>query len=112
MRPSLQIVSEPIKFKTIKTSPWYEAWRKLKKQHSAMFGLGIVVFIILIGLFAPVIAPEPFDGFNTEKTLISPNQDHWFGTDDQGRDILSRVLYGARISIGVGFFSVTVSIIV
>ena len=112
MKPSLQAVSEPIKFKSFKKSPWYEAWRRLKMQRSAIIGLAIVVFFILIGLFAPILAPEPINGFNTDKTLIPPNQEHWFGTDDQGRDIFSRVLYGARISIWVGFFSVAGSIIV
>src|SRR5690606_20739552 len=89
-----------------------EAWRRLKKQRTAMIGLGIVIFFILIGVLAPIITSQPFDGFNTDKTLIAPNSEHWFGTDDQGRDIFTRIIYGARISLWIGFFAVVGSVII
>ncbi|MFJ7726802.1 ABC transporter permease [Neobacillus sp. NPDC097160] len=91
---------------------WQDSWNKLKKQRSAMIGLGIVLFFIIVGILAPVITSQPYDGFNPEKTLISPNSQHWFGTDDQGRDIFTRIVFGARISLWIGFFSVIGSIIV
>ncbi len=95
-----------------KKSLWLEGWKRLKKQRPAMIGLAIVVSFILIGIFAPVLTSQPVDGFNPEKTLISPNSEHWFGTDDQGRDIYTRIIYGARISLWIGFFSVIGSIII
>ncbi|WP_083865546.1 ABC transporter permease [Neobacillus bataviensis] len=89
-----------------------DSWKKLKKQRSAMIGLGIVLFFIIVGILAPVITSQPYDGFNPKETLISPNAQHLFGTDDQGRDIFTRIVFGARISLWIGFFSVIGSIIV
>ncbi|WP_423798587.1 ABC transporter permease [Neobacillus sp. SAB-20_R2A] len=113
MKTVLQPVADKPTFnKSTKKSLWLEAWKKLKKQRPAMIGLGIVVVFILMGILAPVLTSQPYDGFNPQKTLISPNANHWFGTDDQGRDIYTRIIYGARISLWIGFFSVIGSIIV
>ncbi|KKK36409.1 peptide ABC transporter permease [Mesobacillus campisalis] len=100
----------PVKFK--KKSLWLESWKRLKKQRAAMIGLSIVLFFVLLGFLSPIITNQPYDGFNPEKTLISPNSEHWFGTDDQGRDIFTRIIFGARISLWIGFFSVIGSIAV
>lgn len=97
---------------SVRRSPWIEGWRRLKKQKSAMVGLGIILFFLIIGLLAPVITTESVNGFNPGQTLVSPNADHWFGTDDQGRDIFTRILYGSRISMWIGFASVAGAIIV
>lgn len=94
------------------SSPWKEAWERLKKQRIALAGLGIILFFIILGMLAPVITSEPWDGQNLAEKLQPPSATHWFGTDDLGRDIFTRVLYGARISLWVGFFSVIGSIIV
>lgn len=93
------------------SSLWVEKWRRLKKQKTALAGLGIIVLFILLGVFAPVIAPEPMNGVNLQHSLEPPSLQHLFGTDDLGRDVLSRVIYGARISLWVGFFSVCASVI-
>lgn len=93
-------------------SPWGEAWAAFKRNRLAMVGLGIVLFFILLALLAPVIAPYGFKEVNLTDRLKPPSAEHWFGTDDFGRDILSRILYGARISLSVGFFSVLGSVIV
>ena len=93
------------------SSLWVEKWRRLKKQKTALAGLGIIVLFILLGVFAPVIAPEPMNGVNLQRSLEPPSLQHLFGTDDLGRDVLSRVIYGARISLWVGFFSVCASVI-
>ncbi|MEB6550348.1 ABC transporter permease [Heyndrickxia sporothermodurans] len=93
-------------------SPWKEGWRNFKKNKVALFGLGLVIFFILIAIFANVLAPY---GINEQKLgdkHLPPSSKHWFGTDDFGRDILSRVIFGARISLKVGFFSVIGSAIV
>ncbi|MFL0506720.1 ABC transporter permease [Ureibacillus sp. 179-F W5.1 NHS] len=95
--------------------PWKEAWRSFRKSKAALVGTAIVVFFILLAVFGPLIAPE---GINEQKLqdsslrLAPPSSEYWFGTDDFGRDIFSRVVYGARISLAVGFLSVIVSAIV
>lgn len=95
--------------------PWREAWRSFRKSKAALVGSGIVLFFILLAVFGPLIAPE---GINEQKLqdaslrLAPPSSEYWFGTDDFGRDIFSRIVYGARISLAVGFLSVALSIIV
>jgi len=93
-------------------SPRKEAWRSFKKNKIALAGMGIVIFFILIALFAPLIAPYDFKEPDYSARLQAPSKEHIFGTDDFGRDIFSRVIYGARISLWVGFFSVLGSVIV
>ncbi|WP_409303151.1 ABC transporter permease [Peribacillus sp. SCS-155] len=93
-------------------SPWKEAWRNFKKNKLAIVGLSIVVFFILIAIFADVIAPYEFDKVTHADKHLSPSSEHWFGTDEFGRDILTRIIYGARISLWVGFISVAGSVVV
>jgi len=93
-------------------SPWKEAWRSFKKNKIALAGMGIVIFFILIALLAPLIAPYSINEQDLSMRLQAPSKEHIFGTDDFGRDIFSRVIYGARISLWVGFFSVLGSVIV
>ncbi|MBN6186180.1 ABC transporter permease [Aneurinibacillus sp. BA2021] len=94
------------------SSPWRDAWYQLKKQKTALIGLFVILFFIVVGLLAPVITSQPWDGQNLAEKLKPPSAQHWFGTDDLGRDIFTRVVYGARISLWVGFFSVVGSIVV
>lgn len=93
-------------------SPWYEAWKSFKKNKLALGGAIIVLFFILLAIFAPFIAPSGVNNQVLADRLQPPSSEHWFGTDDFGRDILSRVIFGARISLWVGFFSVMGSIVV
>jgi len=93
-------------------SLWKEGWRSFKKNKVALVGMAIVVFFILLAIFAPLLAPYGINDQNLSLRLQAPSKDHLFGTDDFGRDILSRVIYGARISLWVGFFSVLGSVIV
>jgi peptide/nickel transport system permease protein len=93
-------------------SLWKEGWRRFRKNKMALVGLGIVVFFILLAIFAPLLAPYDFKEQNLAERLQPPSSKHLFGTDDFGRDIFSRVIYGARISLWVGFFSVLGSVIV
>jgi peptide/nickel transport system permease protein len=97
---------------TESASLWKEGWRRFRKNKIALAGLGIVVFFILLAIFAPLLAPYDFKEPNLAERLQPPSSEHFFGTDDFGRDIFSRVIYGARISLWVGFFSVLGSIIV
>lgn len=97
-------------------SPWKEAWRTFRKNKLAVVGTMIVFMFIVIAIFAPVIAKEGIDeqklAEGQEARLLPPSAEYWFGTDDFGRDIFSRVVHGARISLSVGFFSVLGSLIV
>ncbi len=100
------------KNKTVKTGFWRDAWRRLRKNKSAMLGLIILVLLILCAVFADFIAPHPYDLQDYAHTFESPSAEHLFGTDNFGRDILSRVIHGARISLVVGFSSIITAIIV
>lgn len=94
------------------TSLFVETWKVFRKNKLALIGTAIVVFFILLAFLAGVISPEGINEQKLSMRLRPPSADHWFGTDDFGRDILSRVLYGARISLRVGFIAVVGSIIV
>lgn len=90
-------------------SPWMEAWQAFCKNRLALVGLGIVIFFIIVAIIAPLIAPFSFKEQQLTERLMGPSGKHWFGTDDFGRDIFSRIVYGARISLWVGLFSVIAS---
>jgi peptide/nickel transport system permease protein len=91
-------------------SPARRALRRLFKRKGAVIGLIVVAIFILLALFAPFVAP--YDPIATSWTLVrkAPSAQHWFGTDDLGRDILSRVMYGARASLLAGAISVGIAL--
>jgi peptide/nickel transport system permease protein len=91
-------------------SPARRALRRLFKRKGAVIGLVVVATFILLALFAPFVAP--YDPIATSWTLVrkAPSAQHWFGTDDLGRDILSRVMYGARASLLAGAISVGIAL--
>jgi peptide/nickel transport system permease protein len=84
-------------------SPWQRRLRALRRNKIAMLGLGIIVFWALVAVFAPLIAPYGYIEQEFTNRLKPPSAKHWFGTDELGRDVFSRVVYGARISLPVGF---------
>jgi peptide/nickel transport system permease protein len=106
-------------------SPWVLAWRRLRRDRAAMIALGVVVFIILLAVGAPLVATitghgnlaqyrgasGATEGLTAEGQPIGPNQWFWFGTDDQGRDLLVRVAYGARVSLFVGVVATALTVI-
>ncbi|MEO0278947.1 MAG: ABC transporter permease [candidate division WOR-3 bacterium] len=75
-------------------------------------GLSLVVLILLISIFAPFLTPYPYDRIDPNSILLGPSLSHPFGTDYLGRDVLSRVIYGARVSTVVGFISVAISVVI
>ncbi len=93
-------------------SPWRDAYKSFVKNKAAVVGFFIVVFFIIIAFTAPFIAPQGINEQMLEKRLQPPSAEHWLGTDDFGRDILSRIMHGARISLTVGFFAVVGSAVV
>ena len=88
----------------------HETWRRLCKNKMAVFGLVFVIFIVLVALFADVIAPYGYDDQDVSRMLLAPNAKFWLGTDNFGRDILSRMMYGARISLSCAVIATTIAV--
>ncbi|MEE6449789.1 nickel transporter permease [Gottfriedia acidiceleris] len=89
-----------------KLKRWKVFYKKFKKNKLALVGGYIVLFYILVAIFAPLISPKDPFAIDLMHKLQPPSLEHWMGTDDKGRDILSRIIYGSRLSISVGFVSV------
>ena len=91
-------------------SPAARAWRRLKRRKSAMFGLVVIVVLVLLALLAPWIAP--YDPAQQSWGLVrkSPSLRNWFGTDESGRDLFSRVVFGARASLLAGVISISIAL--
>lgn len=87
-------------------------WAVYSRSSFAMVGLGILVFFIFLALFGPFLAPYNPRTTSIELVLQSPSPSHPFGTDELGRDILSQVIYGTRISLYIGFAAAAISIVV
>lgn len=83
-------------------------WQRLRRNRLTMTGAAIVVAMFVLALIAPLVAPDP-GAIDIARRLQPPNWGHPLGTDDLGRDVLSRILYGARISLLVGFVAVGIA---
>lgn len=89
-----------------KESAWRSFFSQFFRNKAAVVGAIIIAFYIFIATFAPLLSPfDPYE-IQLENKLQPPSFEHWMGTDDKGRDILSRILYGSRLSMGVGFAAV------
>ena len=84
-------------------------WRALRRNQLALAGGVVVVFVAVLALLAPIIAPMDPNRYDVKKILDAPSGLHPLGTDQLGRDVLSRMLYGARVSLAVGFVSVGIA---
>jgi len=84
-------------------------WRALRRNRLALAGGVVVVFLALLALLAPVISPRDPNRLDVKRILDAPSKAHPLGTDQLGRDVLSRMLYGARVSLAVGFVSVGIA---
>jgi peptide/nickel transport system permease protein len=93
-------------------SYWSLVWRRYRKDRLAMIGLVFVVLIFLVALLAPWISPQDPSGYDLSSVLQVPSAAHWLGTDDQGRDVASRMIHGCRISISVGFVAVGLYVLI
>lgn len=90
-------------------SRWEKVKRFMRTNKLATASLFFIVFIILVAIFAPVFAPYDPYAQNTENPLMPPSFEHWLGTDELGRDVLSRIIYGARISLIIGLVPTSLS---
>jgi peptide/nickel transport system permease protein len=104
-------------------SPWVLAWERLRHDRAAMISMGVIVLIVLVAIFAPVLAaitghgvyqqfrgPQPPLGLSLTGQPVGPSSAFLLGTDDQGRDIMIRIAYGARVSLLVGVVATAVTV--
>ena len=91
--------------------PWRRAWRRLRRRRVAMVGLTLVLGFVLLAIFAPWIAPHDPIATSWGAIRKAPTATHWFGTDEIGRDVLSRVIWGTQASLLAGAVSVSISLL-
>ncbi len=93
------------------SNPWHEAGRRLLKSRIGVLGIVFIGVLLLVAIFAPLLAPhDPFEQ-NIMMRYQAPSSEHLLGTDEMGRDILSRIIYGSRISLQVGLFSIGIALV-
>jgi ABC-type dipeptide/oligopeptide/nickel transport system permease subunit len=106
----------------VPTGQWRDIWKRFVRNPLSVAGLIIIIGLVVIAIFAPLIAPDdpdkqdlgridPVKGF-IAGTFQSPSGAHWFGTDDVGRDVFSRVLYGSRIALEVGLATILLAVFI
>jgi peptide/nickel transport system permease protein len=93
-------------------SPWQEAWRRFKRHRLAYWSLWLLGLMVLAVVFGPMFYKVGINDVDLQARLASPSMPHPFGTDDLGRDLLARMLYGGRISLAVGFAAMLMAITV
>ncbi len=93
-------------------SMFEEVWLRFRRKPIAVLGGLIIIIVTLLCLLAPFIAPYDYDAQDISRKFTAPNREFLFGTDNLGRDILSRLLYGGRISLMVGFVSASVAAVI
>jgi peptide/nickel transport system permease protein len=95
-----------------RVSEWRRFWKVFLQRRIVIFGLVVFGLLVIAAIFAPFIAPhDPYQS-NLADSLVQPNRTYWLGTDIQGRDTLSRLIYGSRTALEVGFITVSVGAVV
>lgn len=97
--------------KVRKSTPLTDAWFRLVRNRTAIIGLVIIAALLLIAIFAPMIMPYDYAKVNPKDKFMGPCAKHWFGTDQLGRDMFSRCLYGTRITIPIAIAAVFVAVV-
>lgn len=92
------------------TSLWKDAWRRLRRNHLAVFGMCTLAAMIVLVIVGPWLSPYSYETQDRDLGAVGPSVQHWFGTDTLGRDLFTRILYGGRISLMVGFAATAVSL--
>lgn len=94
------------------TSLWKDAWHRLSKNKMAMLGMFVLIFLTIITIITPWIAPYGYEEQDLILGAVGPNAEHWLGTDTLGRDLMTRMMYGGQISMMVGFTATAVSLLI
>tara|TARA_B100000287_G_C20652310_1_gene787355 strand:+ start:1009 stop:1857 length:849 start_codon:yes stop_codon:yes gene_type:complete len=91
---------------------WKDAFNRLISNKFSLFGLIYIIFIVVLALLTPLIAPYDYALQDLDLGPSGPSSEHWLGTDTLGRDLLTRMMYGSRISLMVGFLATTVALLI
>ena len=94
------------------SSLWQDAIRRLLQNKAAIFGGIVIIIMSTFAIFAPFVAPYSYEFQFVDRIGQPPSAEHWLGTDSLGRDLLSRIIYGARVSLMVGFVATTVALLI
>ena len=94
------------------SSLWHDAWLRLRKNKLALFGGSVLLFMVIVALLTPWIAPYNYETQNLDLGASPPSAAHWLGTDIFGRDVLTQIMYGGRISLAVGFIATAVALVI
>lgn len=100
-----------LKGKNKKSGPWRDGWKRLSRNKSAMISMSVIILFFILALFPQFIAPEHYDNQDYSRAFTAPCKEYPLGTDQFGRDMLSRLIWGARMSITVGVVSVLAALI-
>ena len=93
-------------------SLWHDAWLRLKKNPAAVTGGVVLTMMVVLAILTPWIAPYGYEAQNLDLGATPPSAAHWLGTDIFGRDLLTQILYGGRISLAVGFIATAVALVI
>lgn len=94
------------------SGPYREFWKRFRANRFATAGLVIIAALFVLSLSAAFITPYDPDAIDAWHVLLPPSSGHWFGTDELGRDVLTRVIFGARVSLKVGFVAVGIAVVI
>ncbi len=92
-------------------SYWSDAWIRLKRNPTAVVGLGVIILLLLVAIFADKIIPYDYTEVDYTSMCAPPSAEHWFGTDELGRDLFSRCIYGTRYSLTLGLICMVLSLL-
>jgi oligopeptide transport system permease protein len=95
-----------------RSSLWLDAWIKLRKNRMALFGFALLLVLCVVSLLTPWIAPYSYEEQDLMLGATPPSAAHWLGTDIFGRDMLTRIMYGGRVSLMVGFIATAVALVI
>lgn len=112
-QPAVRSKANMEKIRRPQTSYWQDAWRRLRKNWLAMTGLILILLIAFMSIIGPIISPHKYNEQNLETGRnLPPSSEHWFGTDDLGRDVFVRVWEGGRISLTIGIVAAAIDLLI
>jgi len=105
-------ITEPLADPAEHSSLWLDAWRRLRRNRLSVFGVGVLVVVLFSATLGPLFSPYAYDQQDTALGASAPSAAHWLGTDTLGRDLLTRILHGGRVSLLVGVAATSVSLLI
>lgn len=109
--PSVVVANTGLAAQPLRTdSPWRQVGRRFVRNRLALVGAIVLVFLALVALLAPYMAPYRYDAIDLFNMKAAPSAAHWMGTDELGRDVFTRILYGTRVSLSVGLCATAICV--